>query len=638
MYLSIRWRMIFSIVGPLVVISVLVMWLTIGKIFDYSVQQLNEQSIQRAKSYATELDGQFQILAQVAHDTAAVMEVADKFDEETLYALLRSNVARNPLIYGSAIAFAPHQYNPDQGLFSPYVYRNGDTLEQIDIGSQAYDYTDGQWEWYSKAKLQGEPVWTEPYFDEGAGNILMETYAVPFYRDGQLQGVATIDIPLEKLQEYMANKYLQDKPFIIVSAEGKFISHPLPEMIMHKTIQQRAKESSDPNLVKLSENLLNKKSGVIRVERLDILSDQPFWIYYAPIKSTGWSFATATPEIEILEFLNEQIARVIFGVFILLLLVIVSILLVSTRITRPLTSLAKFAAEVGEGNFSAKINNINTKDEIGKLVNTFNHMVQQLRDHVNARTREAAAREATESELRIAREIQVSLLPDEFPPFPEHDEFDLYAVNSPAKQVGGDFFDYFFIDDDKLLFVIGDVSGKGTPAAIVMAVARTLIRDLARNISSPAEILTETNCLLVEIQKHPVFITIFLAIYEVKTGRVKYVNAGHQPPCVLNSKGEIKKFGETTGTIVGMLDDAVYKEREATLQKNDYLIAYTDGIPDARSPDGHFYGEEHFVNLLKSCANLTVKEICENVINEVIAFQAKNLADDVTLLILKHCE
>ena len=111
MYLSIRWRMIFSIVGPLVVISVLVMWLTIGKIFDYSVQQLNEQSIQRAKSYATELDGQFQILAQVAHDTAAVMEVADKFDEETLYALLRSNVARNPLIYGSAIPSKARRYH-----------------------------------------------------------------------------------------------------------------------------------------------------------------------------------------------------------------------------------------------------------------------------------------------------------------------------------------------------------------------------------------------------------------------------------------------------------------------------------------------------------------------------------------------
>jgi sigma-B regulation protein RsbU (phosphoserine phosphatase) len=473
---------------------------------------------------------------------------------------------------------------------------------------------------------------------KGAGNILMETYAVPFYQDGQFKGVATIDIPLDKLQEYMANKYLQDKPFIIVSAEGKFISHPLPEMIMHKTIQQRAKETSDLNLVKLSENLLNKKSGVIRVERLDILSDQPFWIYYAPIQSTGWSFAAATPEVEILEFLNKQTTRGIFGVFILLLLVIASILLVSTRITRPLTSLAKFAAKVGEGNLSAEIKNINTKDEIGKLANTFNHMVQQLRDHINARTREAAAREATESEMRIAKEIQASLLPDEFPPFPENDEFDLYAVNATAKQVGGDFFDYFFIDNDKLLLVIGDVSGKGTPAAIVMAVVRTLIRDLARNTSSPAEILTETNCLLVEIQKHPVFITIFLAIYEVKTGRIKYVNAGHQPPYVLNSKGEIEKFGETTGTIVGMLDDAVYKECEATLQKNDYLIAYTDGIPDARTPDGHFFGEEHFINLLKSCANLTVKEICENVINEVTAFQAKHLADDITLLILKHCE
>jgi len=638
MYLSIRWRLIFSIVGPLVVISVLVMWLTIGKIYDFAIQQLYEQSIQNAKSYAADLDGQFQILAQVARDTASIMEVADKFDEETLYALLRSNVARNPQIYGSAIAFAPHQYNPEQRLFSPYVYRYGDILEKMDIGSEAYDYTDETWEWYTKTRLKGEPVWTEPYFDEGAGNILMVTFAVPFFFDDKFAGVTTVDIPLETLQLEVSNQYLFGRPFVIISAEGKFITHPIPERIMNVTIQQTADESDDPGFKQLADKLLTGETGVMRINSLEAISDEPHWIFYAPIKSTGWMFSTAVSEEKMLAYLRKQITRGIIGLCVLLALVIISILIVSTRITRPLTSLAKFATKVGEGNFSAEIKNINTKDEIGKLANAFNHMVQQLKAHINARTKEAAVREATESELRIAREIQASLLPDEFPPFPENDEFDLYAVNSSAKQVGGDFFDYFFIDDDKLLLVIGDVSGKGTPAAIVMAVARTLIRDLARNISSPAEILTETNCLLVEIQKHPVFITIFLAIYEVKTGRVKYVNAGHQPPYVLNSKGEIKKFGETTGTIVGMLDDAVYKEREATLQKNNYLIAYTDGIPDARSPDGHFYGEEHFVNLLKSCANLTVKEICENVINEVTAFQAKNLADDVTLLILKHCE
>ena len=638
MYLSIRWRLVFSIVGPLVIITVFVMWLTLGRIYDYAIQQLYEQSTQSAKGYATDLDRHFRILAQVARDAAAILEISGDPDEAMLYALLRSNVNRNPLIYGSAIAFEPYQFSQDKQLFSPYVYRSGDALKEIDIGSQSYDYTDEKWEWYAKTKLTGKPLWTEPYFDEGAGNILMVTFSVPFFINNKFTGVTTIDVPLEHLQQEVSRQYLYGHPFVIISKEGKFITHPIPEKILVATIQQTSAETNDPTYKLMAEKLLAGDSGVLRVNSLESISDQPHWIFYAPIKSTGWMFSTAVLEDELLSYLHKQITRAIIGLGLILVLVIISILIVSNRITRPLTSLARLTTKIGEGNFSTQVKNVDRKDEIGKLAKAFSLMVQQLQDHIEARTSEAAAREATESELRIAREIQASLLPDEFPPYPDNDEFDLYAINLPAKQVGGDFFDYFFIEDDKLLLVIGDVSGKGTPAAIVMAVARTLIRDLARNTSSPEEILTETNHLLVEVQKHPVFITIFLAVYEITTGKIKYVNAGHQPPYVLNVKNEIKKFGVTTSTIVGMLDDAKYTECEAQLEINECLVAYTDGIPDARSPEGHFFGEGKFIEILKSNVDLSVKEQCEKVMDEISKFQSEILADDATLLILKHCK
>lgn len=638
MYLSIRWRLVFYIVGPLVIISVLVMWLTLGKIYDYAIQQLYEQSTQRAISYATDLDRHFRILAQVARDTAAILEISGKTEESDLYALLRSNVIRNPLIYGSAIAFEPHQYSAEKRLFSPYVYRSGDTVNEIDIGSEAYDYTDEKWEWYAKTKVIGKPLWTEPYFDEGAGNILMVTYSVPFFIDNKFTGVTTIDVPLEPLQQEVSSQYLYGNPFVIVSAEGRFITHPIPEKILDSTIQQTSAESNDITYKKLAEKLLAGDSGVFRVNSLESISDESHWIFFAPIKSTGWMFSTAVQEHEMLSYLHHQITRAVIGLGIILILVIISILFVSSRITRPLVSLARVTTKIGEGDFSARIKNLDRKDEIGKLTNAFSLMVRQLQEHIEARTSEAAAREATQSELRIAREIQASLLPDNLPPFPDHDEFDLYAINSPAKQVGGDFFDFFFIEDDKLLLVIGDVSGKGIPAAIVMAVVRTLIRDLARHSSSPEEILTETNHLLVEIQKHPVFITIFLAIYEITTGMIKYVNAGHQPPYVLNVNNEIKKFGVTTSTIVGMLDDAEYTECEAQLEVNECLVAYTDGIPDARSPDGLFFGEDKFMEILNSSNDLSVKGLCEKVMDEISRFQSENLADDATLLVLKHCK
>ena len=580
MRLSKRYKLFLIVGSPLVIISVIVMWFTIDRIYGFSIKRLHDQSIQLAKNYADSLDAKFRILAEVAYATAEFMEIIEDLDEETIYEILRSNVNRNPLIYGSAIAFEPFEYKPDRRLFSPYIYRGKYSLNAIDIGAESYDYTDDRWEWFARTKTLGVPVWTEPYFDEGAGNILMETFSVPFYRNSKFRGVTTIDIPLDKLQRFVASEVLHDQPFIIVSSSGKFIAHPDPAMIMHESIQQRSAMSGDPKLQDLSRRLLSGESGVIKVDRLEILSDEPYWIFYAPIKSTGWAFATAVPASKITAFTDSQITRGIIGASILLLFVIVSVI---------------------------------------------------------ARTREAAAREAVESDLRVAREIQSSLLPDRFPICSEDAKFDLYAINQAARHVGGDFFDFFSVEDEKIMFVIADVSGKGTAAAMVMAIARTIIRNLAKHTTSPAAILKEANVLLIEIEKRPVFVTIFIALYEPATGKIIYANAGHQPPYILDVDGGIRKFGEATGTIVGMLDDAEYAECEGSLHVGDYLIIYTDGIPDSRSPDGHFFGEDCFLNLLSNNPGRTANEFCYHIVKKVLEFQENNLTDDITLLILKRC-
>ncbi|MBI4005985.1 MAG: SpoIIE family protein phosphatase [Gammaproteobacteria bacterium] len=607
-----------------------------GKIYQFSINNLHIQATQRAQDYAARLDAQFKIVAQIANNTATFMESVPPLDEDSLFEILRSNVERNPMIYGSAIAFAPYKYDANRRLFSPYVYRSGSLLQDIDIGSQSYDYTEDRWEWFVRARNAGKPIWTEPYYDEGAGNILMNTFSVPFYQDGNFLGVATIDIALDKLQKQVGAEHLMDLPFIIVSPSGRFITHPDQKMIMHETIQHQAKISADPKLQILADGLLSGKSGIVRVDRLENIADEPLWIFYAPIRSTGWAFATAVSEKSMLSFANTQITRGIFGVAVLIMLVIISVLLVGTHITKPIMQLANVVSQLGGGHFKVRMENIRAQDEVGDLARAFNDMVSQLKYHINALTREAASREAVESEMRVAREIQASLLPNIFPPYPDHAEFDLCAANSAARHVGGDFFDYFFISDDKLILVIADVSGKGTPAAIVMAVARTIIRNLARTIASPAQLLSEANRLLLETHINPVFITMFIAIYHPATGGIVYANAGHQPPYLLDAKSGIGKLGQATGTVVGMLDDAVYEECAAELHIGEYLIAYTDGIPDARNPDGQFYGEAHFTNLLSSCAGMTAREICDIAINEVTAFQAKDLADDITLLVLKR--
>ena len=636
MRLSIRWKLIFSIAGPLVIISVVVMWLTIERIYHFSVQQRIQQTTQLARNYAGRIDDHFSILAQVAHDSAAFMEITNNPDVTGIYNLLRSNLRHNPLIFGSAIAFEPYQYEPDRRLFSPYAFRDGDEIKTMDIGTQAYDYTGDKWEWYAKPRALDKPIWTEPYFDEGAGNILMETCSVPFYNNGNFLGVATIDIPLNNLQEHVGREFLHEQPFIIVSSQGRFISHPDPAMIMHETIQHRASVSGDPDYQDLADRLLSGQTGVIRVNSLDQVANEPFWVIFAPIESTGWALATALPEAEILQFLKLQITRGIIGVSVLIIFVIISILVIGTRITRPILSLAGVVKQLGTGNFSVNINNVNSRDEIGDLARAFNHMVEQLQYHIEAVTRETASREAVESELRIARDIQKSLLPNLYPPFPDRNEFDLAALNVPAKHIAGDFFDYFFIDDEHLVLLVADVSGKGAPSAIVMAVTRTIIRNLARSSLSPACLLQETNRILLETRIENTFVTVFLALYTPATGELVYANAGHQPPYLLDSVNGISRSGEATGTIIGMLDDFQIEDRSAFLEPGQSLIVYTDGIPEARNPDGSFFSDVQFRELLATCIGMTAMATCEHIIASVSDFQANNLADDITILILKR--
>ncbi len=412
MQLSIRWKLIISIVFPLVFISGIVMWIALSMIYSYSKERLHEQAMEQARHYAARFDGQFQTVAQVARSTAAFLETQQQVTEQQLYDLLRSNVNQNPLIYGSAIAFKPFAFNRDKELFSPYVYRSESGLNAIDIGAESYNYTDGQWEWYTRTINEEQAIWTEPYFDIGAGNILMDTFSVPFYKDGKLWGVATIDIPLDILQKQAGIEQLQNQPFVIVSPSGKFISHHDPSMIMSETIQNQAEDIDDDNFKQISNGILNGENGLGVIDGAILggtFGTGPVWIFDAPIKSTGWSFATAVPESEMTSYVRTQLSRGLFAILIIVCLVTICILLVSTHLTKPIRRLAEAVTQLGQGNLETNVANIKSSDEIGQLANGFNRMVTDLNHYITAHTKEIAARESVENELRVAREIQASL-------------------------------------------------------------------------------------------------------------------------------------------------------------------------------------------------------------------------------------
>ena len=641
MQLSVRWKLIISIVLPLLLISSIVMLLTFDRLYSNAKERLHGDAADMARHYADRLDGQFQIAAQIARSSANFLEIHPELNEQELYELLRQNVLQNPLIYGAAIAFDQYKFSKNKRLFSPYVYRNGggSELVSIDIGTESYDYSNGEWEWFSRPGKLNKAIWTEPYFDEDAGNILMDTYSVPFYRNGEFRGVVTIDISLATLQQHAGIGSMEKQPFVIVSPNGTFIAHPDPEMIMRANIRDRAAQFNDVVFSNTVEDIISGKNGVSVIKGgiiSSIVDPGPVWIFFAPIKSTGWSFSTAVAESKMTEHVRKQLLLGAVALFVLVFLVICSILLVSNHLTDPIRRLAVAVNRIKEGELDSKVSDIKSSDEIGQLASGFNDMVDKLNQHVDALSKEMAARQLVESELTVAREIQTSLLPRTFPPFPDRHEFDLYARNEAARHVTGDFYDFFFVNEDTLMIVMADVSGKGIPAAMIMAVTRTIIRNLASTGKTPAQILKETNCLLIESRTQPVFVTIFLGCYDTVSGTLDYANAGHHPAYIINKQGEVSSTGNATGTIVGMLEEASYENDRLILATDNYLVLYTDGIPEARSPEGVFFGDDNFKKQLSENAGKPANQICDDIINQVTEYQAGELADDITLLVLRR--
>lgn len=612
------------------------MGVTLQRTYRSAVTALLDQHLQEVSLLARSIDNELSSLARVADDTATFLGLLDTLTAPDLYALLRANVGRTPLIYGAALAFEPFAFDPQQRLFAPYVF-DAD-LKAIDISAVAYDYSNGNWDWYSRIQRGGTAGWSEPYFDTGAGNLAMTTYSTPLQRNGNFIGVATVDLRLDELSAEIASQ-LVDQRFMVMSPSGRFVAHYNPERTSASGLDELTQQQLNPGFARVADDILAGKSGFSVLRGLVLNGVQEpgnVWVFYTPIATTGWRLATFTSEEQLMAPLLEQIQIALVGMSLTVLLILMLVWLVSSRLTRPIKELEAAVSDVARGKLDTQIQNIRSMDELGRLSIGFNRMLKNLKKQIELQSQQETAQKVLEREMQMARETQRALLPSDFPPFPERKEFDLHAVSQPALHVAGDFFDFFMINPKTLIIVIADVSGKGMSAALVMAVTRTIIRDLAKNGSSPADILHETNERLRESQKGSAFVTVFLAAYHIASGRLTYANGGHPPPWLVTRQGQVQSVGEATGTIVGMLEQQQWRNAELRLQPGETLVLYTDGFPEARSSTGEFYGSGRIRNFLGSHAQSTPSVLCESAVRELTQFQQGNLADDLTLLALRR--
>lgn len=349
------------------------------------------------------------------------------------------------------------------------------------------------------------------------------------------------------------------------------------------------------------------------------------------------------------EIINAHIRSAVLKqlslVFLVFLIAFAIAYLYEDVISRPLNKLTDYAKQLVANNFSTpeeirtdiKLLQEKSKDELGNLAESFLLMEDSLKKYIDELTETTAAKEKVESELKIARDIQMGILPKLFPPYPDRNEFDIYATIEPAKEVGGDFYDFFFIDNDLFCFVIGDVSGKGVPAALFMAVTKTLIKAASIKGLAPDEIMNRVNNDLSHDNDSAMFVTIFFGILDVKTGELLYVNCGHNLPLFIHQKKEVEFMKKSRGIIVGAIENSEFMTERLLLKPGDTLFMYTDGVTEAMNEKDELFSNERLLKEMSSMVDKTIDEKVSCLMEKIKTFsKGVPQSDDITILILKY--
>ena len=598
--------------------------------------ELEDNARNLAMSLVYRVETQLTAVAKVPQGMARSLETS-KHNEQQLLALIRTTVENNPEIYGSAVAFEPYAFSVKARLYAPYYYRKMGKIafERLENSYQHLPYL--YWDWYQIPRELGKLEWSEPFFDEGAGNILMSTCAVPFYQEingeKQLNGIVTADLSLDALTEYISSvKILRTGYAALLTRNGTILAHPLKDAIMNETFFSIAEARQDPFLRQLGRKMIRGESGFVHYQSLVGFTS---WMYYTPIPSTGWTLAVLFPEEELLENVRKLSMTMAAMGFVGILLLTLAVVYIARAIIKPLQLLTAATDEIASGNFDVALPTVSSNDEVGVLTHDFQAMQASLKAYIKNLTETTAAKERIQSELKVATTIQASLLPRIFPPFPDHPEFDIYASMVPAKEVGGDFYDFFFIDEKNLCFLIADVSDKGVPAALYMMVAKTLLKTEGQRLGEPDKMLSSVNKILASDNESCMFTTVFCAILDITTGDVRFANAGHNPPLIIDSEG-IRYLTPKPGLMVGVMTETVFVTERLTLEQEGTLFLYTDGVTEAKNPEDELYGEERLLNALQTAPREDLTNLIHYISSEV-AHHANGApqSDDITMLAIK---
>ena len=403
---------------------------------------------------------------------------------------------------------------------------------------------------------------------------------------------------------------------------------------MNQTIFTYAKEINEPRIREIGRDMINGKSNFSNV---NLKGMGNVWVYHTKIPSSKWSLGVVYPHREMFAGLrNLNIMIFLLSVVALTVLIIATVRIINRQIG-PLTKFAHTARNIAGGDLGTELPAVGDNYEMMELHDSFRFMQEELTKYIADLKQTTTAKEKIESELRIARGIQTDMIPHIFPPFPNLPEIGLYASLESAMEVGGDLYDFFPIDDDHFCFAIGDVSGKGVPASLFMAVTITLIRSMSEKNRSAAQIVQSVNKTLTINNESNMFVTLFVGILNLRTGELQYCNAGHNPPVLLREGQEPQMFSNTKAIPVGVFEVFDYRNEMVMLEKSDQIFLYTDGVTEAEDVDKNLFGEVALLKALSENSDKSSKELTDKVKQSVKEFVNGHMqSDDITMMCITY--
>ena len=496
---------------------------------------------------------------------------------DSMFVYSRGMLLNNPDFYNCSIAFEPYYFKKYGRYFSAYSKHDGDSIRTIQGGSDMYQYFFA--DWYLMPTLLDKPCWTEPYMDLDmtTNTSEMVTSYCQTIKDHQKNVIGVINTSLSL--NWLSQTISAVKPYphsysIMIGRGGTYFVHPDSTKISRETIFTHTLERPDTAVTSLGYAMQRGEEGMKRM----ILNGEECYVFYKPLGQTGCSMAIVCPDSDIFGGFDRLRRTVMTIVIVGLLLMLYFFIRIITRELSPLRRLAFEAETIASGQFDAQLPDFRRTDEIGQLSQSFGNMQQSLVKFIEELKDTTAQKVSIERDLHVASSIQMGMLPKKFPTYPDRDDVQLYASLTPAKEVGGDLFDFYF-RDEKLFFCIGDVSGKGVPASLFMAVTRSIFRTVSAQESMPDRIMTTMNKTIVDMNTSNMFVTLFVGVLDLPTGRMYYCNAGHDAPLLIGSG--VGMLPCDNNIPVGFRPSWKYTLQEAQIFTGTTIFLYTDGLTEA---------------------------------------------------------